>query len=404
MARLRQEGMGASRIVARALVVAAGAWLLPHTSAEACENAVQLSASARIRTMQEAEAALDEGELERASELANEVVGRYGKAEPGWDTPEDRLTQRALRVLALTYVRDPRGHESVGQDVPAALVERRHAIPNPSSEADYAEALSRVPGGHEEAYAILEPLARKDLIGSPHALGALHRVATERGDVATARAAKARCEGMIGSGSVCRGDYPRPPLVGGTTRSYLPHALLALAALGYRLLRSRRLARGGVLSDGRSSRAPWVGHAAPLQAAALLGGAVYVVARATSPIWTATVFAMVILLSFAVERRAFFAAVRRGRVAGLVLRPSVPGDAHLPSLRLYRAPSGAHTLEHEHAGGAQPGYREAARVPLLRVERRRGPLKLTLALAVAVVVLLVVLVLLTAFAFLVRGV
>lgn len=386
--------LAGAAVVAAALVATAA-------PAAACENAVQLSANARITTLQQAEAALDEGEVDRASDLAREVVGRRGKAEPGWDTPDDRLTQRAYRVLALAYVRDPRGHHSAGYEAPAALVERRQALPGPSSDADYAEALSRVPGDHDAAYAILEPLAKKDLIGSPHALGALYRVAKERGDEPTAYYAKARCEGMIGTSPICRGDYPHPPLIRGNAWSYLPHALLALAALAYRLLRSRRLARGGVLEDGRWLRAPWVGHAAPLQALALFAGGFYVFAHATYPTWTAIVFAAIVLLTFAVERRAFFAAVRRGLIAGLVLRPAGLDDAHLPSLALFRAPRDAHTLEHEHAGGAQPGYREAARTPILRLERRK--IAITLAFAIAVGIALVALVLVFAAFVTLRG-
>ena len=389
VARILPRIVSGVALLAAALVVSEG-------PARACENAVQLSADARITTLQQAEAALEEGELDHASELARRVVGRRGKAEPGWETPDDRLTQRAYRVLALAHVRDPGVHHSAGEDVPIALVERRRALPGPTSDADYAEARSRVPGGHDEAYAILEPLAKKDLIGSPNALGTLYRLAKERGDEPTAYYAKARCEGMIGASPICRGDYPRPPLLRGDAWSYLPHALLLLAALAYRLLRARRLARGGTLEDGRSMRAPWVGHAAPLQALALLAGGFYVFAHATYPTWTAIVFAAIVLLTFAVERRAFFAAVRRGLVAGLVLRPSSPDDAHLPALALFRAPREAHTLEHEHAGGAQPGYREAARTPLLRLERRLVPIGIGFALAIGVA-LVTLLLLLAAF-------
>ena len=385
------------RILACTPLLVAG-FAASEAPARACSNAVQLSADERITRLQKAEAALDEGELERASDLALEVVIRRGKAEPG----DDRLTQRASRVIALAYVRDPESHDSVRFDVPSALVERRHALPGPTSDADYAEALSRVPGHEAEAYAILEPLAKKDLIGSPHALGALHRVAKERGDETTASTSKARCEAMIGAGPVCRGAYPRPPLIRGDAWSYLPHALLVVAALGFRLLRSRRVARRGVLPDGRSSRAPWVGHAAALQALALAAGALYVFARANAPTWTALVFTAIVLLTFSVERRAFFAAVRRGRIPGLVLRPAGPDDAHLPSLALYLAKGHGQTLEHEPAAGAQPGYREAARTPLLRLERRLVPLGLGFLLAIAVA-LIALLGLLAAFT-LVRGV
>jgi len=316
-------GVRAPHVFAGAAVVLA--LVARQGVASACENSVQLSADARIRTLQEAEAALDEGELERARDLAHVALRRRSATPPDSETAEGRLDQRASRVLALAYVRDPGGHQSAGFE-----------------------------------------------------------------------------EGMIGASPICRGDYPHPPLIRGTTRSYLPHALLALAALGYRLLRRRRLARGAVLADGRPAAAPWVGHAAPLQVLALLGGALYVFARAAYPTWTAFVFAGIVLSTFAVERRAFFAAVRRGLVAGLVLRAAGPDDAHLPSLALLRAPREAHTLEHEHGGGVQPGYREAARTPLLRLERRLIPdvvgfaLATVLALIALVILLSIVLAVFTA--------
>jgi hypothetical protein len=382
-------------IVAAALVTAEGA-------AKACENAVLLSGDTRIQMLHEAQAALDEGEVEHARELAWSARRGGAQLDLGETSSPDRLSMRADRILALAYVRDPEIDSEQWRFTLATLEERRRhgsPAPDPALDADYAEALSRIPGRHDEAYAVLEPLARKDLVGSPNALGALYRVAKERHDDPTADGAKARCEGMIGASPICRGDYPRPPLIRGTTRSYLPHALVALVALALRLVRSRRAARGGTLPDGRFARAPWIGHAAPLQALALLGGATYVLARATSPTWTALVFGLVVALTFTVERRAFFAAVRRGRIASLALRPSVPDDAHLPSLALYRNPPAAQTLEHEHAGDAQPGYREPARRPLLRVEHRRVPRPAGFALACAVAVVMLCVLLFGAFAF-----
>lgn len=382
--------------MARALQIVAVALLAASIErpALACENAVQLSADERIKTLQEAEAALDEGEVAYARDLAWKVT-RHGRlVDLGESFAKDRIASRAERVVALSYVRERYISAEQYDYALQTLQERRRsaATPDPVLDVDYAEALARMPDRHDDAYAILAPLARKDLVGSPNALGVLHRVAKERGDETTAADAKARCEGMIGKSPVCRGEYPQPPLVRGTTRSYLPHLLLALGLLAYRLVRSRRVAPGGTLPDGRSRRAPWIGHAKVFQALALSAGALYVFARATSPTWTLLVFTLVLGLTLSIERRGFFAAVRRKRIAGLGLRPSsLPDDAHLPPLALYGGPANAETLELEHAD--PPGYREPARTPLLRLERRRLPL----ALSLATVLLLVTIALLLLF-------
>ena len=100
------------------------------------------------------------------------------------------------------------------------------------------------------------------------------------------------------------------------------------------------------------------------------------------------------------ERGAFFAAVRRGKFTGLVLRPAGPDDGHLPAVALYSAPAATHTLELDRAGTTEPGYREAARRPILRLERRPLPLGLTFWGATAIagaVAIVAVVILLAAF-------
>ena len=264
-----------------------------------------------------------------------------------------------------SYVRDPEATDEQHAYALRTLGERRSALatPDPIRDADYAEALSRAPGRHDEAYAILEPLAKKDLVGSPNALGALFRVAKERGDEPTA---------VLREGALRRHDWREPDL---SRRLPAPsahprhHALVppARAARARRsrlsrpslaTARARRHAREAVDRCARRGS----GTRPRLQALALLGGAFYVFARATAPTWTAIVFAALLALTFAVERRAFFAAVRRGRIAGLVLRPAGPDDAHLPSLAIYRIPSGG-----PHAR-ARACRRRSARLPRGRTD------------------------------------
>lgn len=378
------------------VLVAVLVMVLGEPSARACSNVVAMSRDERIAKVKEAEAALDEGDVLRARELAREATRDHafdiGPATPG----SDPVVEHAERVAALSFVRDPDATDDERARSGAVLDRQRktRALPDPALDADAAEALSRVdvPGSHTEAYAILEPLAKKDLLGSPNALGALVRLAKERHDEATANSAQARCEGMVGSSAICRGGYPHAPLVRGTTRSYLGPAILTLLALALRLLRSRKVARRGKDARGRPLAAPWIGHAAVLQTLAIAAAGLYVFARPASPVWTTMVLGSALYLGLVAERRGFFEAVRLGKVAGLVVRAAGRDDAHLPLVTLYFGPKHEQALEQEPGeNDAQPGYREAARKPILRIGRRRLPLGVSFTVAVLIAVVVVVL-------------
>jgi hypothetical protein len=373
--------------VAQAMVLAA--FVLPaplEHVAHACGNAVLLSLDKGTAKVAEAQAALDEGDVLLARELTADVrEGEFG------DDPEgaagNRLSARAERIWALSYVRDRDASSWELERVAETLTNVQKASTEPTIQADRGEAYACIPRRKDEAFAILAPLAKRDLVGSPYALGALVRLASERNDVDTATRARERCEGMIGTSSICRGDYPRAPLIRGNTSSYLPPLILTLAALALRLIRSSRQTRRGTDDRGRPRFAPWIGHAAALQAFAILGAAFYVFAHPTHPGWTTTVLGLVLALGTTAERRGFFAAVRRGKIPGLVLRPTGADDAHLPAVALYRGPQNGETLEQDRS---EPGYREAARIPLLRLARRKLPLGLSFVAATAIAAVVLV--------------
>lgn len=380
-------------LVAQALTLAA--FILPaplEHVAQACGNAVVLSSSERTKRVAQAQAALDEGDVLEARDLAHSACGDVPNVMHGdCSTDDDGLTRRARRIIALSFARDSEATASQREAAASVLEAVRGG--DPTIDADRGEALSRVDRAESraKAYAILEPLAKKDLVGSPHALGALVRIARERGDTETAYYAQARCEGMVGTGPVCRGDYQTRPLIRGTTTSYLPPMLVALFALALRVRRSRRAARAGTDDRGRLVAAPWIGHAAALQVLAILGAGLYVFVHPSSPAWTTTVLAAVLLSCSIAERRGFFAAVRRGKIAGLVLRPAGPDDAHLPAVALFRGPRAAETLEQDRSTDArEPGYRRAARLPMLRLGRRPLPLGLSFAGATAIAFMVVI--------------
>jgi hypothetical protein len=388
------------------IIMASVLAIMTEPPAEACSNVVAMSRDERIATVKEAEAALDEGDVLHARELARKVVlEREFELDPSVPAA-DGVVEHAERIASLSFVRDPDATDDERNRAVAVLDRQRkaRAVPVPTLEADAAEALSRidVPSSHAEAYAILEPLAKKDLLGSPNALGALVRLAKKRGDESTATQAMARCDGIVGSSGsrVCRGAYPSAPLVRGTTRSYLAPAVVALLALALRLLRSRRAARLGTDDRGRPLAAPWIGHAAVLQTLALAGAGLYVFARPSAPVWTTIVLGSALCFGLIAERRGFFAAVRRGKIAGLVVRPAGPDDAHLPRVDLYFGPRPEQTLEQVRGeNAAEASYREAARKPILRIGLRRLalPVSLAVALAIAAAVALVLFALFASF-------
>lgn len=371
--RLRSLSAAIAAVVA--LVVSVASPRLAH----ACGNAVLLEYDTRVKKLREAQAALDEGDVDTARDLAREAGEEDDDGPVAHGSGDERtmLGQRATRILALADVRDDRASEAARRDAADALASLRIARgDDPVLAAAHGEALSRVPGREAEALAILAPLLDKDLLGSPFAYGALHRVARERGDARTAALALSRCQAMSGEARACRGDYPTRPLLRGKAIAYEAPAVVIALALALRLLRRR-----GLPGRGRSRVvAPWEGHADKLHAAAILAAGLHVFARPTAPVSTTLALAAVLLLGPVLERRLFFSAVRAGKIAGYTLRPTVPDDAHLPPLSSFFVASlsgtGARTsetLERVPEGEVPgPGYRDASRVPLLRVVPRPG--------------------------------
>jgi len=108
----------------------------------------------------------------------------------------DRLEIRAARAAALATVRkDDRARIEW-----ATLVLRdiaKNARPDdPAAQADLGEALAKTPASRDEALSILEPLAKKDLIGSAFAYAALARLSNNA-------AYAARCADMTLTPEVC---------------------------------------------------------------------------------------------------------------------------------------------------------------------------------------------------------
>lgn len=350
----------------------------------ACMNATMADSEA-IAKLREAQTALDEGDVETARSIANEVRSHRGYLD---DTAD--LGERATRIESLSFVRDPSARPEEIQNAVSVL---HHALgvrtqianqpPTPQLDADYGEALERA-GNDDEAYRILVPLADHDVLGSAYAYAALGRMSERKGDAMHARMSRERCMLMTTRQSTCRGEYPPRPFVRGRAFDFALAGIVVLGAALTRLVRKR----------------PWSEHRErELSGAISIGGwGLFLVANArlgALAALLAVVFAFVLGL---IQRRLFLRAAAEGEVNGLQLRPLEPGDESVPLLRLFFGPHEAQTLE---PTGSAAGYRDSARRPLLRIGRREVPRR---AIVLSTVLILILAGILVSAATLTRGV
>lgn len=343
--------------------------LLRAAPAPACMNAI-FSDDEAVKRVREADESLAEGDVHRARELASAVAHDGPPVDAAATALRARVRARAERVVALSWVRD---RDATPEDVDRALQTldrqlREQQVEDPALAADVGEALARA-GQDDLAYERLLRLEQRDLIGSPYAHAALARLAETRGEAALAQTARGRCETMAGDRRICRGDYPRPPLLRGRPLGYALPGAIALVALALRVLSRRR-------------GAPWLGHHDTMFAllVVLTGAAAFSLARAP---WAAACFSTVALAIVArVQRGLFFRAVERERVPGFALRPATSEDGRAPALRSLFT-SSERVLERT----PDAAYREPARVAVLRLVPRSRTAAVLVAVTLAVLAL-----------------
>lgn len=190
----------------------------PH--ADACGMSVRLEPTLQkptpVQEIARAEKALEGGQNVVAAKAILSTFPRVRSVNAG----ENPLETRALRVFALAVVRSSgavsektAGAPSPAEWTPNANLEwavqaireiNAKRANDPTVQADLGEALSKLAHGREEALGLLQSLAQKDLMGSPHAYAALATLRRDKGDVAGAEAATKRCEEMSRSPGVCR--------------------------------------------------------------------------------------------------------------------------------------------------------------------------------------------------------
>jgi hypothetical protein len=163
-----------------------------------------------------AEQRLDE---ERLADAAGQVVAAfpYIQHEVVGLSP---LETHAMRILALALVRgdgslpgtagfsgttERQRSAQLGWAVSTLRAVSESRGDDPVAQADLAEALASRPATEDQAVALLDDLAARDLLGSAHAYATLARLRSKSGDAGKVRAALERCELMTKSPSaVCK--------------------------------------------------------------------------------------------------------------------------------------------------------------------------------------------------------
>jgi Flp pilus assembly protein TadD len=216
---------------ALALVLVPAAFVVSSVAfvgdAQACGMSVRLEPTPQrptpVQEIARAEKALEGGQSLAAAQAILGTFPRIRTATAG----SNPLETRALRVFSLAVVRsdgavdEKKAHVASANGVewtPSAnlawavqsLREIDEKRPNdPTVQADLGEALSKTVAGQKEALTILQGLAQKDLMGSPHAYAALAKLRTQNGDSAGAEAAIKRCEEMSKTPGVCKAPAPK---------------------------------------------------------------------------------------------------------------------------------------------------------------------------------------------------
>lgn len=195
--------------------------------AEACGMSIRMDPTPQrpspVQEVARAEKALESGNNLLAAQAVLGSFPRIRDAAAG----QNALETRALRVFSLAVVRSngevqekKAGVAAKEEWKPAAnlewaaqsLREIDAKRPNdPTVQADLGEALSKLPHGQGEAMKLLQGLAQKDLMGSPHAYAALAKLRSASGDSSGAEAAVKRCEEMSKTPGVCRPASPASP-------------------------------------------------------------------------------------------------------------------------------------------------------------------------------------------------
>ena len=209
--------------------------LLTNASALACGGDwyPEVQVDPRIRGVAEAEKALSAGNYLAAAGSVVRMMPHIETLRPGGD----KLVARAERVLAVAIAHAD-GKLAIEREVPAEVLGHWQGKSNvdrgknlawsvatlrrelssgtitvqkddPGLQTELGEALSKLEGGQDEARTILESLAARDLVASPHGYRALAELRQQKGDAAGQQLAMKRCESMAANRKMCESSARR---------------------------------------------------------------------------------------------------------------------------------------------------------------------------------------------------
>jgi hypothetical protein len=198
-------------------LVMSGSALAPRAATACIHGKVfRQQVNPTLRDVRRAEQLLAKNRHDRAAKMARRAFAEVDQLPPGDDVAD--LFDRAQRTAALATVRSD-GDVSMAGGIPkteagratslqwAALLLQYQAARHPDNlvvQAEYAEALTKVPHMDGVAHEILASLAADDLMPTARAYALLAHLQTERGDVAGSEMSRARCEEFAGSADACK--------------------------------------------------------------------------------------------------------------------------------------------------------------------------------------------------------
>ena len=161
--------------------------------AVACGESISFEVDAKVMLLSQAESSLGAG---KARAAAISVLNAFPKLRTA--TAGDAMLARAQRIAALAVVRTE-GLLSVGEVFQASTAEQRRGNlewaastlrrlneekkNTPALQTELGEALSKLPETRGEALALLDKLAKKDLVTSAYGWAALAKLRKESGDL-----------------------------------------------------------------------------------------------------------------------------------------------------------------------------------------------------------------------------
>lgn len=193
----------------------AGLLALPPSPAQACGNSIRHRIHKPTKSVKKAEMLLADGKYQQAVDM---VRGLYPQLHRYQHGDAAALTLRAQRVAALATVRSEgstklggklRGADQHARQVRVAWatmaleIQSWHDPIDLVLRTELAEALAATPIYRDRAHAMLDDLAKRDLMPTARGYMILAELEKVRGQADRSEAAALRCKEIAGGSGVC---------------------------------------------------------------------------------------------------------------------------------------------------------------------------------------------------------